>query len=263
MIARRKWAAALALGAVVAASACRRAGPPPAIPADMAACVPSGAVLLAGAKLDTLRASPLYPRLPASALAFLKPWENASTLLVAFNGAEILLIEQGSFREAASGATLAAPNLMLAGSPALIQAGLAQRRSGSPGSPDLFARASSVATGHAAWIATRGNVNLPLTGDAENLNRLLRLARFATLGLRIQQPVTLDFTAQCATADNARHLEETLRAILSLSSAGLARRPELAALLRAVDLQRQQDSVHASLAASDETMPQILELFAR
>jgi hypothetical protein len=257
----RPWCAVLAIAA--AAASCRPSGPPPAIPVELAACVPPGALLLAGANLDSLRASPLYRRLPGAARTFLEPLRDASGLLLVYTGAEILLISQGHFREAAPGATLAGPHLMLSGSPALTQAALAQRRSGASGSPDLFAQASAAAAGHAVWIASRGKVNLPLSGDAANLNRFLRLADFATVGLRIDAPMRLDAAAQCATPDAARHLEESLRGFLSLAVLGVSRQPQLAAMLRAVDVRSEGSAVHASLIAPAEDLPQLLDFFAR
>jgi hypothetical protein len=261
MISQVRWAATLALAA--AATGCRTAGPPPAIADDVAACVPAGAVLLAGARLDALRASPIYPRLPASAQTFLKPFENASSLLLVFNGAEILLIAQGHFREAAPGATLAGPSLMLSGSPALIQSALAARRSHAAKSSDLLTQASAAANGHALWIVTRGGVNLPLSGDAANINRFLRLANFAAVGLHIEPPLQLDLMAQCPTPEAARHLEETLRAFFSLLAATLARQPDLAALLRAAEVSSEANTVHGSMAVPADTMPRLLELFTR
>jgi hypothetical protein len=229
----------------------------------MAACVPAGAVVLAGAKLDALRASPIYQRLPPSVESFLKPFQGAKSLLLVFNGAEILLIAQGHFRQAALQPLLVDSNLLLSGSPSLIKAALAQRRSRDPGSKDLLERASAVAAGHALWIASRGNVHLPLTGDAENINRFLRQAQFATAGLRIEPPMQLDFSAQCATPDAATHLEETLRAFLSLSAAGVARQKELAGMLRSANVLRDGGTVRASLTAPEDAMPQLFDFLSR
>jgi len=256
-------AAVLASALLAGVVSCRH-GPPSAIPTDLVSCIPPGALALAGANLDALRASSLFPHLPASALDFLKPLEGASHLLTVFNGADILLAARGHFREAAPGATLAGSDLMLSGSPALIQAALAQRRSGVPASKDLVVQASNAAAGHALWIVTRGSVPFPLSGDAANLNRLLRNAQFATAGLRIEARAQIDFTAQCAAPDTARELEETLRAFLSLSAAGLARRqPELAAVLRAANVQRDGGIVRASIAAQADSIGELLDLFAR
>lgn len=258
---RRPWIAALALAA--AGSSCRPSGPPPAIPVEMADCVPPGALLLAGAKLDSLRASPLYERLPASARGFLEPLHDASAVLGVFNGTDLLLIAHGRFRQAAPGATLVGPDLMLSGSQALVKAAMAQRRSGGPGSRDLLAQASAEAEGRVLWIAARGRVNLPLAGDLDNINRFLRLADFATVGLRLEAPAGIDLAAQCPTPEAAQHLEESLRAILSLSVLGAARQPQIAAMLRSADVRREQSEVHATLAAPPDAMPQLLEHFWR
>jgi hypothetical protein len=258
---RRWWAPLLTLAA--AAVSCRPSGPPLAIPAEMARCVPAGAVLLAGAKLNSLRASPIYPGLPSSAQSFLKPFQDANSLLLVFNGADILLIAQGHFREAAPGAILVGSNLMLSGSPVLLRAALAQRRSGDLASRDLLEQASPAAAGHALWITSRGNIHLPRAGDAENINRFLRQAQFATVGLRIEPPMQLDFSAQCATPDAATHLEETLRAFLSLSAAGVARQKELAIMLRSADVRREGVAVRAALTAPEDAMPQLFDFLAR
>jgi hypothetical protein len=257
----RLWGAAVALAA--GAASCGPAGPPPAIPREMAERVPPGALLVAGARLDALRASPLDAHLPPAARTFLEPLKDASDVLAAFDGEGILLIARGHFREAAAGATLVGSNLMLSGSSALVQAALAGRRAGSPGPRDLLAHASTAAAGHAVWVATRGNVNLPLTGDAANLNRFLRMADFATVGLRIEPPMQLDVAAQCGSPDNAQHVEETLRAFLSLSAAGLARQPELAAMLRSAGVQREGTTVRASLTAPADAVPRLFDLFDR
>jgi hypothetical protein len=91
----------------------------------------------------------------------------------------------------------------------------------------------------------------------------LRMTDFATLGLRIEPPMHLAIAAQCATPDATRHLEETLRAFLSLSAAGLKRQPELAAMLRSVELGSQASTVRLSLSVRAEDMPRIFELLTR
>ena len=234
-----RWAA---LALALAVAGCRPSPP------SLADYVPAGATLIAGARLDALRASPLDSRLPQS---FVEPYRDASTLWVVFNGAGLLTLAQ-SGRE-----------VKLSGSQALVQAAEAQRRSGKPGSPDLVAQAAAASAGHALWIAARGRVALPLTGDAANLNRLLENADFATLGLRLDPPARLDFTAQCPTPEQAQHLEESLRGLLSLSVLGLKHQPRLAALLRTADVRREGREVRASLTASGEDLPQLFDWFGR
>jgi len=260
MHSRRRWIALLAL----AAASCRPGGPPPPIPREMTACVPPNAVLIAGARLDTIRASPIYAHLPVMVQEFLQPLKDATEVLATFDGGGILLIARGHFREATPAATLVPPDLMLSGPPALIEAARTRLRSRAPVQTDLLAQASAVASGHAAWIATRGGVPLPLTGDAENLTHLLRIANFATVGLRLESTATaIDFDAQCATPDSASNLEETLRAFLSLSAVGLRRQPDLAEALRSAQVRREGATVHASISASPEAITRLLDFLRR
>jgi hypothetical protein len=229
----------------------------------MAECVPPGAVLIAGARLDELRASPLYGPLPPSARSFVEPWRDASDLLAVFNGTELLFIARGHFREAIPGGTPVGSGLMLSGSQALVQAAMAQRQRGKTGSPDLLAQASTAAAGRAVWIATRGRISLPLTGDAANVNRFLRLADFATLGVHLGSPVQVDFTAQSASAEEAQHLEESLRAFLSLSVLGVRRQPKLRAMLQSADVRRTGPAVQASIAAPADDLQALLDHLSR
>jgi len=255
--------AGMAVVLAVMAGGCGGGGPAPAIPREMTDCVPASALMVAGARLDTLRASPFYSRLPGAARSFLEPMRDASVLLAAFDGSGILLVEQGHFRETPPGATQAGPDLVLSGSPALVDAAQAQRRGGRHTDSALVAQAEGAASGHALWIAARGRVDLPLTGDLANLTRLLRQADFATLGLRLDPSPGVDFTAQCTSPEAARHLEETLRAFLSLTAAGVARQAALAAMLRGAEVKSDATSVRATLTAPPEVLPQLFDFFGR
>ena len=208
-------------------------------PPALADYVPPGAVLIAGARPDALRGTPLYDRIPN---------RDASEVWAVFNGTDLLFIAQ------------AGREVKLSGSQTLLQAAQAQRQKGTPGSPDLLAQASAAAKGHALWIATRGRINLPLSGDAANVNRFLRLADFATAGLQPGAPSRLDFTAQCPTAEAAQNLEESLRAFLSLSALGAAKQPEIAAMLRSAEVRRDGREVRATISGD---AAKVVDLFSR
>src|SRR4029077_12718084 len=94
---------------------CRAPAPSAAIDPAMSSYVPPSAIALAGVQLDQLRASPLRAKLPAVAAAFLEPFRDAHSLLVVSTGGELLTIARGNM----PGAIRVAPDLALAGSPAL------------------------------------------------------------------------------------------------------------------------------------------------
>jgi hypothetical protein len=243
-----------------AALACYKTSPP-AIDPQLASSVPAGTPILAGVDCQRLRAAPLYPQLSAAAKSFLEPFREARYLLFALQGTEPLMIAQGTFREPPAGATLLAPGLVAAGSPNGIRAASAQFRSGRTGAPELLERAEPLAAANEIWIVADGSATLPLTGNAENVNRLLHSTRYATLTAHISDGVRIDITGVCATADTARQLEETVRAFVTLAAAGSARQPELAAQLRSIQVTRDDRTVRASLATDATGADRLLHLF--
>jgi hypothetical protein len=227
-------------------AACHTAPPPHAIDPAMAACVPPGTALLGGLDLDGLRASPLYSRLPAPVLALEQQFQGAHSLLAASRGNDLLLI--------------AAPGPALTGPPALVAAAQAQRSTGTPGAPDLVAQAESVAAGQQLWLVARGDTILPFTGNAANLNHLLRNMEFAAVTMRVDSNVQFGLTARGRTAEAAAHFENTLRAAITMAAAGETKHPDLAALLRAIRIVREDRTVHTAFSADSGTTRRLLEM---
>src|ERR1039457_4193817 len=124
----RPLRAAVAAAALVALwGTCRTAGPRQTVDAAWTACVPQDTLALAGVNLEQLRASALWQKLPPGAAAFLEPLRNASYLLLAYNGKDVLAIARGAFHEVPAGAVLLTKDLAVSGSPQAIRAATAQR----------------------------------------------------------------------------------------------------------------------------------------
>jgi len=239
-----------------------RSGPPPAIDPAAASAIPRGALILAGVDLGRLRASPLHQQMPPAAMAFLEPLREADSLLAASQGSDYLVVSRGSFRRAPAGFTLLAPGLAAAGSPAWLRAGAAQHRSGATGSPALLERAEPLAAASEIWIVAAGSATLPVSGNGENLNRLLHTTQYATLSVRLADGIAIEATGMCDTPDSARRLEETVRAFATLGAAASARQqPAAAALLKRLRITREDRAVHLSLPAQAEDLEEIFRLF--
>jgi hypothetical protein len=252
---RTAFALATVSALAVAGASCGFS-PKHAIDTELAKCLPADTLVAAGVNLDRARQSPLYAKLPASARAVAEPFDRATYLLVAFNGKVLITAARGDFRgNAPAGTTLLSANVAIAG----------RHPAGSSAPPaDLLAQAESIAAGHAIWIIARGTATLPLTGNAQNINRLLHMADTVWLGADLHSGLTLDSTAQCSTPERARGFEESLRALLTLTSLGLRlRQPELAALLGSATIERRDRTVHATLSAGPGTAAQLLDLFGR
>lgn len=240
-----------------------RSGPPPAIDPAVAACVPPGAAVLAGIDLVRLRSSPLQQQLPPAATALLEPLRQADSLLVAANGSDYLAVSRGSFRQAPAGATLLAPGLAAAGTSAWLRAAAqrARQRSEGAGTSALLERAEPLAAAGEIWIVAAGSATLPVSGNAANLNSLLHTTEYATLSIRSANGIALDAAGVCGTSDAARRLEGTLRAFASLGAAANKRQPSVAALLKRIQISREDSAVHLALQAQPADLAELFKLF--
>jgi hypothetical protein len=245
------------------AAGCRSHPVPPAVDSAIASSIPTGVLVLGAIDLVHLRATPLYPKLPPAARALAENYRDAQRLLAAWNGTDILIVAQGLFREAPAGTTLATPDLALAGSPAMVGAAMAQHRTGKTGAPGLFEFAAQSASASQAWAAVRGGVALPLSGNAANLNRLLRNLDYAALAADFSSSVHLSVSALGRNEPAAREFEENLRALLSLASAAEHGHAEIAALLDSVEIRRDGARAHATLEAPPETIEKLFDSFTR
>ena len=257
-VSKRSCQLAAAVALICATLACRTSTVALAIDPEAASCIPAGTLALAGVNLDQLRAAPLYSKLPAAAATMAWAFTGASSALLAYNGKDLLAIARGPFAKAPAGATLAAPDLALFGTPQLVAAAMAQRRSRTAGAPALLARAESIAPGRQIWIVIQGGVAYPLGGNLANLNRLLHNAESATVTASFSSGLALEVTAIGVTADAARNIEETVRADITLAAAAEARQPDLANLLRSIRIDRQDRNVRITLSADQDATTKLL-----
>jgi hypothetical protein len=225
----------------------------------MAVCVPAVASIVAGLNLERIRTSPLRQQLPPAALAFLEPLGGARSVLVASDGVSYLVLTRGDFRQAPPGTTLLGRGLAVAGSPDWLRSAASH---GSAVVNGLVARAGPVATAD-IWIAAAGGAQLPVSGNGENFNRLLHETEYTTLAVRLADTLTIDVTGFCRGPDPARHLEETVRAMVSLGAAATARQPAVSGLLRRIRVTRNDQAVQLTLvvdAAELETVFRLLSI---
>jgi hypothetical protein len=234
--------------------------PPQAVDAGALSCIPAGTLALAGVDLDRLRPTPLYSKLPAAALAIIGSLNSASSALLAYNGKELLVVAQGRFTQPPPGATLAGPNLAVFGAPDLVTAAVAQHRTCVSGAPTLAALAEPVAAGHRIWIVVQGGTPLPLTGNAENLNHIVRNAESVTLAADVDSGLRLTVTALGRTAPSAQTIEESLRAEITLAAAAESRQPDLANLLQSIQIDRSDRTVRITLSTNAAAAAKLLEL---
>jgi len=250
----------LVVALAAAAASCRTAAPSP-VDTGMAACVSPDTVLLAGLNLAQVRSSPLSHKLPLAA-ALLDSVPDASALLLAFDGKELLTVARGSFHAAPAGWTLIDASLAVSGSDAAVRAAIARHQSGASTS-GLMGDAASVAGGNSIWVVGAGGATLPLTGNAANLNRLLRDSDYAAITVALGPPIRIEATVVGRTPEAARDAEETLRGVLALMAMAERRGSDVAVLLQGVDIRRDRRTVHAVVPATADALGKLLEQVGR
>ncbi len=223
----------------------------------MASSVPADTVLLAGFDVARIRSSPLGGKL-ALVEPLLEPYREATHLLLAYDGKDLLTVARGTFRTAPAGGTLLEQGLALSGPDAAVHAAIARHGRGAESPSALAAFAGSVAGGKPIWIVVRGGVSLPFTGNATNLNRLLRDSEFAAVTASLGPRIQVEATAIGRTPEAARAVEETLRAFLAMMAMAEKRGSDAAALLGAVEIRRQDRTVIARVAATPEAAAKLL-----
>jgi hypothetical protein len=178
---------------------CAPAHRPSLVDPELAACVPASAAAVAGLDLAKLRATPLADKLPV---------RDASYALAASDGKDWLVIARGEM----PGGTTIAPGINAIGSDDLIKAAIAQHVTGKTGAPDLIDRAAATPV----WLAARGSMTLPLAGNLGNINRLLRQTEYTTVAAKVADRVDIDAAGYCRSPEQAKNLEENIRALASL-----------------------------------------------
>jgi len=204
---------------------------------EITANIPPGTIALAGMDLDKLRATTLASLLPPITA-------NASYALGTYNGRNSLLLLRGHFREAPPGTVLISDTLAVLG----------KQQSGAGEAPTrLLEIAERVAPAGPVWIVSRGGVTLPFSGNAANINQVLRLADFVTAVAHVGSSIQIDATAECANSANSTHLEENLRAIRTFLEAANPRSP-----LQSLEIRRDDKVVHASITTTPEMLQNFL-----
>jgi hypothetical protein len=216
---------------------------------------------VAGIHLDRLRNSDLWRTLPPAWLSALVPFQEANLAWIAYNGRDLLVMAQGHFSNPPPGAVLvgkqlAGKQLALAGSGLQVRAATRQQATHQTGAPQLIAQAESVLE-QPIWAVIRGDARLPLSGNGANLNRMLHFTQFLTAAVDADASLRINLTGYCASPENASHLEESLRALITLAAAE-TRALDLRALLRSIQIDREASTVQVHLEAKQSALQQLL-----
>jgi len=239
----------------------------------LAAFIPPDTVVLAGVRMDQLRATPLYGKLAQEnrlprfdefrTESGFDPSRDIHDLLLASDGKNMLAIAHGMFaaRPAESlkagdykGYTLYAKDqrgviafldkaTALGGPAASVRAAIDQFKSGGRGAPrDLMARADTLPAGAQIWAVVAGwrgatPDQLRAMGNLGNMDRMLRSVEGANLTVDFRSGVHAAATGDCHTEPDAKTLADSLRGLTALARMAASRGASESQqdLLRALD----------------------------
>lgn len=238
--------------------------------------VPPGTTLLAGFRLDKIKAAPLYrkygstlklaPLTEFSLRTGLDPLKDLDSLLIAYNGNESIALVRGHFSEAELQPKLASlgahgtpyknhtlfgtdrdavmfprPGLAVAGSESSLQAFIDNRDHPDSGVPtDLETRLKSLPSDDQIYVVSSAGIPLsafPSRSDVQSaLSNIVGFINGLTAGLAIDEGVHLSAEIDCVSDAGAKRVNDALRGAI-----GLAR---LTTKDNQLDLLRLWDSVH-------------------
>ena len=224
------------------------------VDSQLETAVPTDAVIAGEANLDRLRGTPLWRVAPPG---LVEPFREASRVLAASSRNEWLVLAHGSLVQMPPGGRWLAPGIAVAGSIRLATEAERRWRSAQAAGP-LIEFAAAHAAGSVLWIAARGGVELPLSGNYANLNRLLLEVEYAVLSVNLDGECRFRLVAESRGEAAAQRFEQTLRAMLSLAAMAEARHAELAGALNAAAVHREGRKIDAQLSGSMDTIASLL-----
>jgi hypothetical protein len=193
-----------------------------------------------------LRAAPAYDKLPAAVRALAAPLAGVKELALAWNGTDLLLLA-GGFDQPPAGYTAIGKGVAASGAAGRIEAA---RQAVAAGSAPPLVLPQGVAELRAA---IRGDGKLPLPGNMSNAANLLSMASGSKAIAHVGSDVELEVESQCASSSQALQLEESLRAMLTLATAG-TKDAQLAQMLRDVRVTRENIMIRVRLVTKPEAI---------
>jgi len=261
----------------------------------LAALVPADTILLSGIRMNELRATPLYKRLiPEQRLSqfddFAKQTnfdlrKDVNDMLVASNGAEIVVLARGRFKVQApaglqksgyKGVTIYSngegayaildPTTAIAGVDRAVRKVIDQKQSGQPGAAALLGRAGAVQGFGQVWFVSSGWGTLPdrlsaQGGNLSNFGRLFRSVEKASGTVDLRSGLVGTATGECRTEPDAKTLGDAARGMVGLGRLSVPEnQPELLRLFDGIKVEQKQSSIQVNLNIPSDLIDRLLQM---
>jgi len=266
------------------------------IDATLASLVSSDATMLAGIRMDAVRATPLYQKVVGSRLlqqlddfaqeTGLDPRRDVRELLVASDGKDTLVTARGTFNEHGfaglakqsykgvalytrnqHGAAIINSSTVIAGTLPAVRAALDRYRSGEGSGPaELLSRARQISSQNQVWSVSNGfesllTAGIPETGNAANAVRILRALENTTFAADLRAGVNGYLTGTCRTEEDAKNLGDTARGLIGLGRLAVPeKQPELLRLWDGIKVDQQQRTVNITVSVPEDLLEKMLDM---
>jgi hypothetical protein len=261
----------------------------------LAALVPPDAVMVAGARMESLRATPTYKRWVAgkpqpllddlARKLGLDPRKDLWELLVTSDGKQTVALARGKFgvsgleprfegarRTPYKGYTLigderAAVVFMnsttAAAGPAAALRALIDRRGRTRGVSPLIQKARSLPPGAQVWMVSSDAralaAEVPPKGNAAVLAKILSMLETATFAADLRSGLRLEASGMCRTEGDARTLQDALRGLIGLARLSTPDdAPELLRVYDGINLRQDQRSLQLRADISQELLDKLI-----
>jgi hypothetical protein len=266
------------------------------VDSTLAALVPPDATMLAGLRIDAIRATPLYQKMVArkqidrldefAHQTGFDPRRDVRELLIASNGKNIIVAARGTFNVGAfegmtrstykgstlytrdrRGVALIDNSTAIAGTLEAVRAALDRRGSGDRSGPaDLLARARQIPPENQVWSVSNGFDNL-LTGsipDDSNIAngaRILRSLENTTAAADLRAGLNGYVNGQCRTDADAKNLGDAVRGLVGLGRLSVPeKQPELLRLWDGIKVDQQQRTVKITVTIPPDLIDKLIDL---
>jgi hypothetical protein len=235
--------------------------------------VPGDTVVLAGVKMDELRATSWYkktvaekplPELDSFAKdTGLDPRKDIAELLIVSDGAKMAVLTRGKFSQSSIEARLERDGgkrtpykglvligdeqnavaflnstTAVAGQPAAVRSIIDQRGRSTGLSPSLRQKLDSIPAQNQIWVVVTGGFGdaakaVPRSGNLANLGRVLSMIESLTAGIDLRSGLHASVVGVCRSEQDARSLGDAARGLVGM--ARLSAPPDDPDLLKAID----------------------------
>lgn len=263
----------------------------------LAAFVPNDSIMLAGVRMDEIRATPVYRKLLAqagdrrfdefAASTGFDPRKDVTSMLVASDGTKSVVIARGRFQlSGANGAqtrdykgvritgndhgafAVIGRDIALAGTPGSVHAAIDQYKNGGARAA-ILDRAEAITGESQVWAISSGWSDafahaIPQQGNAANLRRFLQSLEESTFTADLRTGLRADATGNCRTEQDAKVMTETLRGFVGLGRLNVPEnQPELLRAFDGIHIEQQQKAVRVNVEIPQEALDKLLEMGRR